>query len=109
MSEWLTLKRGDDTIGYVLIVGCDNWHILGRFRAGPDYSSYEELLETAYREFDQETGEWLDVLEEVNNLGLRLESPTGDWAKNIRDFQPEGLECLREKDGVPVEFKFFGA
>ena len=52
--------------------------------------------------------DWLDALEAVNGLGLRLMDSTG-WTQNIRDFQLEALEQIRDPGGVPVEFKFIKA
>jgi hypothetical protein len=86
-------------------VGCDNFHILGRFRAGPAYDQYEELLARTY---DREAANWLDALEAVDALGLQLVTVKGEPVK-IRDFQLEALDQVRSPSGVPVEFKFIQA
>lgn len=101
-TEWLSLVRDSDIVGYVRIVGCDNFHIFGRFRAGPAYERYKELLA---RTHDQEKQGWLDALDAVDGLGLRLVNAKGESVR-IRDFQLEALEQRRGASGVPVEFKF---
>jgi hypothetical protein len=107
-GEWLSLIRGSEVVGYVCIEGCDNLHILGRFRAGPAFAQYEELLAETYRRWAADADDWLDALEAVDGLGLRLVGSSGQ-PRNIRDFQLEALEQVRDPGGVPVEFKFIGA
>src|SRR5262249_55338615 len=107
-AEWLALMRGLDVVGYVCIVGCGNFHILARFRAGPAFSRCERLLAETYRRRAADADVWLDALEAVDRLGLQLVDAAGK-ARNIRDFQLEALEQVHDPGGVPVEFKFFGA
>src|SRR5262245_42470419 len=98
----MTLVRGSEIVGHVRVVGCDNFHIIGRFRAGPAYDQYEELLK---RTNDRDAASWLDALEAVDALGLELVDAKGEPIK-IRDFQLEALDQVRGPNGVPIEFKF---
>lgn len=107
-GEWLSLMRGSGVVGYVCIVGCDNFHILGQFRAGPAFAHCEALLAETYRRWAAAADDWLDALEAVDGLGLRLVDSSGE-ARNIRDFQLQALEQVYDPAGVPVEFKFIGA
>ncbi len=107
-AEWLSLMRGSEVVGYVCIVGCDNFHILGRFRAGPAFAQYEGLLAETYRRWATGADDWLGALEAVDGLGLRLVDSSGE-ARNIGDFQLGALEQVHDPAGVPVEFKFIGA
>jgi hypothetical protein len=108
-GEWVTLKRGADVVGEIRIEACDNFYIAGRFRAGPEFERYAELLEKAYRRWLHEAEDWLDALEEVNDLGLRLEDLPNGKVTEIRDFQLQGFTRVKEEEGESVEFKFVHA
>jgi hypothetical protein len=95
-------------VGYLRIEGCDNFHILGCFLAGPAFAQYEELLAEAYRRCEADAGDWLEALEAVDGLGLRLVDAAGE-ARYVRDFQLEALVRVGDPGGVPVSFKFIGA
>ena len=103
------LKCGEDVVGYVAVTGCDNFHILGRFWVGPDFGRYEDVLRKTYHSFDDRAPGWSDALDEVDTLGLYLEAPRSGEVERIRDFQLEGLDGLRTREGVPIEFKYIGA
>jgi hypothetical protein len=100
--------RGSEVVGFVRIDGCDNFHILGRFRAGPAFAQCEGTLAEAYRRWAADADDWLDALEAVDQLGLRLVDAAGA-GRSIRDFQLEALDQVRDPGGVPVEFKFIQA
>jgi hypothetical protein len=100
--------RGPEVVGFVRIDGCDNFHILGRFRAGPAFAQYEELLAEAYMRCVADACDCLEALEAIDGLGLRLVDATGQ-ARYVRDFQLEALVRVRNPGGVPVSFKFIGA
>jgi hypothetical protein len=106
MEKWHTLRCGAHAVGHVLVTGCDNFYIMGRFRAGPDFAQYEQLLHRAYRLWAEEAREWLDALDEVNELGLCLEDPVSGRVTRIRDFQLEGFSQVHGRQGERVEFKF---
>src|SRR5262245_25789335 len=97
--KWLALNCGDDEVGTGSITGCDNFHIVGRFRAGPGFPRYEGLLSRVYRLWETDAPEWIDSLEEVNDLHLYLLDPNTGEVTPIRDFQLEGLTRIRDAAG----------
>ena len=106
MPTWHTLKCDTDTIGQIMVVECDNFHIVGRFRAGADFPRYKAVFEKSYHQWAKNSIHAVDALEKVNDLGLYLQNATSGVITYIRDFQLEGLSGLNLEHGESVEFKF---
>ena len=107
------LVCGAHVIGYVAVDLCDNFFILGSFRAGPDYDGYQHLfddLRARKQDMDQHlsaddddkydlaSDAWMNALDRINDLHLSLRSRDGTDVRPIRDFQIY--------DNDRVEFKF---
>lgn len=104
--KWHSLRCGENEIGHVRVDGAENFYVHGRFRAGQKFAEYEPLFTRAYQAWSDNAEDPLDILEEVNTLGLYLVDPLTGNASAIRDFQLAALDEIRDKEGVPVEFKF---
>ena len=96
-----TIRCGNRIVGVVSINGCDNWHIYGPFKPGPDFAHYADAI-THVRDLQRNAEsdpdvDWLDALEIVNDFGFVVESSDGTVSA-IRDFTLD--------DHDQAEFKF---
>jgi hypothetical protein len=98
------LRCGSDLLGYVTVTDVDMFWQLGEFSPGPDYAAYRPLFEELAklsRCVEEESDEnyvaasdaWLEALERINRVDLRL----GEPGRRVRD--------LKIDDERHVEFK----
>jgi len=104
-ADAMVLRCGSDDLGHVVVDGCENFHICGYFRPGPEFEKYRSLFEKATSLSEVGGDAWFDALEDIDSLGLTLFNPRLGTAQPIRDFQSDG--CCRLSDhGERIEFKF---
>ena len=90
MNAKETIRCGDRVVGTVTIAGSDMWTVYGPFTPGPDFGLYADAInhvrDLQRRAESNPDIDWLDALENVNEIGFVAESSNG-VSTPIRDFQ----------------------
>ena len=99
------LRCGSDLLGHVTVTGIDMFWLVGTFNPGQDYPTYrplfEQLAELSARldeasdqQYVAASDAWLEALDRINRLGLRL----GEPGRVVRDFKIDGSRDVEFKE-----------